>query len=136
MKKKVFFLFNILLYVSCLAAELNMEDEEIKSALSHNNYEPNYFSLFLGLFLVIALIYLTGYIYQKLIKVKINQEDDETNKPQILSTVSLGQGKNLHIVKINNEYILIGATQNNISYLKDLDKRCIVKKSGKVDEKD
>ena len=83
-------------------------------------YEPNYFSLFLGLFFVIGLVYLTGIVYQKLTKVKLSQQENELNKIQIVSTTSLGQNKALHVIKINDEYSLIGATQNNITFLKDI----------------
>ncbi len=134
MKKKLFFLFNILLYSYCFADDLNLENEELKSALNHNNYEPNYFTLLVGLFLVIFLIYITGYVYQKLTKIKIHTKDDETNKPIILSTTSLGQGKNIHIIKINDEYMLIGATQNNITFLKNLDKKFYIESLEKTNE--
>ena len=131
---KLFLIFNILT-LSCYAvSDLYSENEEIKNALSQNMYEPNYLSLFLGLFLVVALIYLTGYVYQKLTKVKINSVNDFLNKPEIISTTPLGQGKNIHVIKINNEYILIGATQNNINFLKNLDKDYILKKTEEQNE--
>lgn len=94
--------------------------EEIKETLSKNAYEPNYFSMILGLFLVIVLIYLTGFLYQKLMKVNIAPKDVEVIKPQIISTTSLGQGGNLHVVKIGDDICLLGATQNNITYLKEI----------------
>ena len=83
-------------------------------------YEPNYFSMIFGLFVVVCLIYLTGYIYQRLIKINLKSENNELNNINIVSTTSLGQGRNLHIIKINGEYSLIGATQNNITHIKEL----------------
>lgn len=94
--------------------------EEIKDVLSKNAYEPNYFSMILGLFFVVALIYITGFLYQKLIRVNIISKDVEIIKPQIISTTSLGQGRNLHVVKIGSDLCLLGATQNNITYIKEL----------------
>lgn len=94
-------------------------NEELNTALAQNMYEPNYFSLLLGLFLVIGLIYLTGLIYQKLIKVKINDSEEVANQIDIISTTSLGQGKNLHIIKLNGVYSLIGATNQTITHIKD-----------------
>lgn len=94
--------------------------EEIKEVLSKNAYEPNYFSMILGLFLVIVLIYLTGFLYQKLMKVNIIAKENEVIKPQIISTTSLGQGRNLHVIKIGDEVCLLGATQNNITYIKEI----------------
>jgi len=108
---------------SFATSELYSGSEEIKEVLNQNIYEPNYFVLFLSLFLVIILIYLTGIVYNKLTKIKLTNNQDETNKIEIISTTSLGQGKNLHIIKINNEYSLIGATQNNINFLKEINTR-------------
>ena len=106
---------------SFAASELYAENEEIKQALNNNMYEPNYFSLFFGLFVVISLVYITSYVYQKLIKVKINQDDTDIYKIDILSTTSLGQNKSLHIIKANGKCMLIGATQNNITFIKDIE---------------
>ena len=107
--------------VSFAASELYAENEEIKQALNNNMYEPNYFSLFFGLFVVISLVYITSYVYQKLIKVKINQDDTDIYKIDILSTTSLGQNKSLHIIKANGKCMLIGAAQNNITFIKDIE---------------
>ncbi len=96
-------------------------ENNLDTVLKNTTYEPNYFSLFLGLFLVIFLVYLTGYIYQKLIKLNTSKYDNfKNNKIEIISTTPLGQNKALHIIKINDEYSLIGASQNNISFLKDI----------------
>lgn len=116
-----YFLVINLLTIQCLASEIFSNSENIENTLKSSSYEPNYFSLFLGLFLVIALVYLTGFIYQKLIKLNIKQSADTAlNKINIISTTTLGQGKALHVIKVNNEYSLIGVCQNNISHLKDI----------------
>ena len=117
---------NLLTYVSYGASELYAENEEIKQALNNNMYEPNYFSLFFGLFVVIGLVYLTSYIYQKLIKVKVTPQETNPYNIEILSTTSLGQNKSLHVVKTNGKYCLIGATQNNITFLKDIEDSGII----------
>ncbi len=120
--KKILFCLSIISTAALANSELYQGSEEIKEVLKQNNnmYEPNYFSLFLGLFFVIGLVYLTGIVYQKLTKVKLSQQENELNKIQIVSTTSLGQNKALHVIKINDEYSLIGATQNNITFLKDI----------------
>ncbi len=117
---------NLLTYISYGASELYAENEEIKQALNNNMYEPNYFSLFFGLFVVIGLVYLTSYIYQKLIKVKVTPQETNPYNIEILSTTSLGQNKSLHVVKTNGKYCLIGATQNNITFLKDIEDSGII----------
>ncbi len=121
MFKFVIIALNLLMTASFAASELYAENEEIKQALNNNMYEPNYFSLFFGLFVVISLVYITSYVYQKLIKVKINQDDTDIYKIDILSTTSLGQNKSLHIIKANGKCMLIGATQNNITFIKDIE---------------
>lgn len=119
--KKILFscLINFLLFSQVLAEEELQIGEDINTVLNQNSFSPNYFGLFFGLFLVIGLIYLTGFIYQKLIKIKLSNNLE--NNINIISTTSLGQGKNLHIIEIQNKYMLIASTQNNISFLKDLD---------------
>ena len=121
MFKFVIIALNLLMTASFAASELYAENEEIKQALNNNMYEPNYFSLFFGLFVVISLVYITSYVYQKLIKVKINQDDTDIYKIDILSTTSLGQNKSIHIIKANGKCMLIGATQNNITFIKDIE---------------
>lgn len=118
---RLFLFLNLITLSAYAQSELFSESEELKT-LNQNIYEPNYFSLLFGLAFVIALIYITGIVYQKLIKVKLSTNEDEANRINIVSTTSLGQGKNLHIIKVNNSYSLIGATANNISHLKDFSK--------------
>lgn len=119
---KKILLFNILLSLKCFAdEELLFKGEQASEILSKNSYEPNYFSMILGLFVVVGLIYLTGFLYQKLTKSSIISEDYALNKAQIISTTSLGQGRNLHVIKIGDSACLIGATQNNITYIKDIE---------------
>lgn len=122
---RVLFILNIFCLSAYAESELYSQNEELKTALAQNMYEPNYFSLLLGLFLVIGLIYLTGLVYQKLIKVKIDDSDDIINKIDIVSTTSLGQGKSLHIIKLNGVYSLIGATAQNITHIKDFTEKDI-----------
>ncbi len=124
MYKKYFFVFYLFLLnfakIGCFAQNID-KSENLENVLKTTNYEPNYFSLFFGLFLVVGLVYLTGFLYQKLTKIKLEKrEENVLNKIDIISTAHLGQNKALHVIKINNEYSLIGVCQNNIAYLKDL----------------
>ena len=114
--KKILPLFLILNSV----AFADTNQEEIKEVLAQNHYEPNYFSMILGLFVVVSLIYLTGFLYQKLLKIKLQDANSDSLKPQIVSSVQLGQNKNLYVIKIKDEYSLIGASANNISLIKEL----------------
>ena len=101
--------------------EVINKTEEVSKILAQDVYEPNYFGMILGLFLVVGLIYITGFLYQKLTKASIINNDLYLNKAQVISTTSIGQGRNLHVVKIGNKACLIGSTQNNITFLKDVE---------------
>lgn len=109
-KKNIYFLFFAPAYA----------DEELSQVLGKDVYEPSYFGMFFGLILVIALIYLTAILYKKLTKVKIDENQDDKYDMKIVSSVSLGQNRNLHIIKIGNSHCLIGSAQNNIALIKDL----------------
>ena len=95
-------------------------NEAIKDALSANMYEPSYPKLIFGLIAVVALIYLTGIVYKKLTKINLDKKNVEMI-PEIISSTSLGQNKNLYVVKLNSKYMLLGVTQNNISLIKDIE---------------
>ena len=111
----------ILLTLSALCEELASEkNQEINSALNQLSYEPNWFGLLFGLLVVIGLIYFTGFIYQKMIKVGFSSKNLENIRADILSTTSLGQGRNLHVISVGNKKLLIGSTQNNISYISEV----------------
>lgn len=118
--KKIIVILNFLALKCFATSDLYAGNEEIKEVLQSNMYTPSYFKMFLGLAIVIGLIYLTGIIYQKLTKVRITNTETDIYKPEILSSTSLGQNKNLHVVKVMDEYILIGSTQYNITFLKNL----------------
>ena len=118
---RFFIVISLLSLKGFCESELYSHNEELKEVLNNHPYEPNYFSMLLGLVFVILLIYLTGIIYQKLTKIKLTDDTPKKNKIEIISTVSIGQGKNLHIINAGGKNILIGSTQNSISYIKDID---------------
>lgn len=123
MKKILYFniVFNLFFISFCLADENSLNQaSQGYDFVGKNAYEPNYFAMILGLFLVVGMIYLSGFLYQKLTKVKFSAEDFYQNKVQIISTTSLGQGRNLHVVKFEDDAFVVGATQNNITFIKDI----------------
>ena len=118
--KKILFIFNFLTLNCFATSELYAGNEELNEVLKSNMYTPSYFKMFLGLAVVIALVYVTGIIYQKLTSVRIVDKEADKYKPEIISTTSLGQNKNIHVVKVMDEYVLIASTQSNITFLKNL----------------
>ena len=126
MKKHLFFIIGILLITAqkafCLTDALS---SELKPALKTVSNEPSFLSILFSLLFVIALIYITGLIYSKLnivgAKTVQNQiRNNDLSRAIVLSTTQLGQGKNLHVIEINNKGYLIGATPTSINLIKDL----------------
>lgn len=80
-----------------------------------------------GLIVVIFLIYLTAFFYQKLISLgtKLNKKNlnlPDVNKIKIESSTPLGQGRNLHIIQVNGKTLLLGETANQINLVCEFDK--------------
>jgi|GEM_PF-5784994 len=123
---------NILLAAANVVTEAATEtspyiSDEVVSSLNQNSYEPNIFGVICSLIIVLALIYATSYFYQKLIKFnsKITKNDvgEGKNEFRVLSGTTLGQGKYLHVVEINETYLVLGSTPNNITLLKEYNKK-------------
>lgn len=129
--KKILFLYLFLCIESFASVQEIEKSQEVANILAQNSYEPNYFSMILGLFFVVGLIYVTGFLYQKLTKANAIDENIYLNKAQIISTTSLGQGRNVHVIRIGDSTCLIGATQNNITFLKDIELQTLKEKQTK-----
>ena len=102
-----------------------LADETIKLENLKTHNEPTFFGAVFSLIAVLGLIYLVSFLYQKLtvFNEKItNKENLEANKFKIVSTTPIGQGKFLHVVEINNKFLALGSTPNNISFLREFSK--------------
>lgn len=125
-KKELFLLAAILLTsAQSVLAEVEAVSPELQQSLKTTANEPNVFSIIFALGFVIFLIYITGLIYSRLNvvgakAVKKQLKNYDLTKAVILSTTQIGQGKNLHVIEVNNQHYLIGATQNSINLIKDL----------------
>lgn len=109
--------------VLCAVTEVSTELEH--SLRTHSN-EPNPLSIIFALLIVIFLIYITGLIYSKLNimgakTVREHLRNYDLSKVIVLSTTQLGPGRNLHVIELNNKRYLIGATQNSINLIKELE---------------
>jgi len=112
--------------------ELNLKDFPGKKYSSENmqKYKPdngfNFLSVLSSLFFVILLVIIFGWFYSKLRNVDPASllagkfSDKSPNRFNIISTATLGQGKNIHLVEINGKHLVIGSTINNISLLTEL----------------
>ena len=98
---------------------------ELEQSLRTQSNEPNVLTIIFALLFVIFLIYITGIIYSKLNivgakTVKEQFRNSELNRALVISTTQLGQGKNLHVIELNDKKYLIGATINSINLIKEL----------------
>lgn len=97
-------------------------DDILNSQVSH---ETSLFSVVGALAFVIALIFLTGFIYAKLNVVgsklaKKTRNSDIEDKIIVLSSTHLNNNQSLHVVEVNGKKLLLGATQSELTVLKDL----------------
>ena len=118
----LFFLFFTSL--AATAQEGPYAGTELQEVLKHDTYEPNYFTMIFVLIFVIFLIYLTDFIYQQLIGLvsKINKKalkNSSLNKVNILSSMPLGRGKNIYVISVNGKTLMLGATENQITLLRE-----------------
>lgn len=124
MKKYLFLgLAIILSFGQCFAVEA--VSPELQESLKVTTSEPNLLSIIFALLVVIFLIYITGFIYTKLNiagarVVKEQLKNYDLSKVIVISTTQLGQNKNLHVIEINNQRLLISATPESINLIKEL----------------
>jgi len=89
--------------------------------------EVTFLDLVNALVIVIGLILATGWIYSKLSRInpenllsgKFNKITE--NQFKIISSLQLGSGKSVHLIEINNKHLIVGATQNNINLLSEIE---------------
>jgi flagellar biosynthetic protein FliO len=98
----------------------------MKESMVNDYGMPSLVQLIFSLFFVIALIYFTGWFYQKLNllnKKQLSKLDSSSDlyRFSILQSVSLGQQRQLYTLKMNDKMLLIGSTPNNINLLKEFD---------------
>ncbi len=87
---------------------------------------PSYFSMVMSLFVVLILIFIFGWAYNRLKDINPalllagKQYDKKANRFNLISTASLGQGKSIHLVEINGKRLILGSTANSVNLLSEL----------------
>lgn len=82
-----------------------------------------------SLFIVIVMIYVVFWIYIKLNKYnskKFGNVGDKTHsltKLKLVSHLSLGQNKSVEVIEVNNQYLVLGVTSENINLLNKFNKQ-------------
>ena len=100
------------------------------SLRAHNDYGmPSLLNLVVSMFVVIGLIYATGWVYTKLNVLnknklgKLGAKSDEKNKFSILQSMPLGQQRHIYSIEMNGKVLLVGATPSHISLIKEFDSK-------------
>lgn len=109
-------------------AEPPLEDQkrykELRKQSAENTSLLSPAKVFSNLIVLILLLLALAWAYKKYGKDVLSKVAAvrPVNKYSInvLSSASVGQGKYLHVVEVGGDKILIGATANNISFLKDI----------------
>lgn len=115
-----------LLFVSSTSAFAVSVPEVVKSS-AYDYGMPSLFQLVFSLFFVIALIYTTGWVYQKLNSInkkhisKLNKSAD-SSRFTVLQSMSLGQQRHIYTIEMNGKILLIGSTPSQINLIKEFDK--------------
>lgn len=81
----------------------------------------NYLLQLIWFIIIFILIVAAAYFITKFIS-KSSYIHTKTNNMEILDFISLGKDKGLYIIRVGSEYLLIGATNGNINYLKSINK--------------
>lgn len=90
---------------------------------------PAMINLVVSMIVVIALIYVTGWIYAKLNVVnrdkltKISQADKDSQRFCVLQSMPLGQQRHLYSIEMNGKILLVGSTPSHINLIKEFDKK-------------
>ena len=114
--KKILFLINVLFFSTNTGFCAVSVPESMKNAMKTQSDMPSLLNLVISMILVIGLIYLTGWVYQKLNRVnqaKLKDKFAGKNTFKIVSSLPLGSQKNLYAVEFNDKILAVGATQND-----------------------
>lgn len=140
MKNKFFTAIFVFLVTTGAAFAVNLPDA-MKESMSHDYGIPSVMNLVLSMIFVIALIYITGWVYTKLNIVnrknigKITESDDNM-RFNIIQSMSLGQQRHIYSIEMNNKILLIGSTPSHINLIKEFDKKTFNEKYGKDNRND
>lgn len=80
----------------------------------------------LGLAVVIGLIFGVQWLLKKWAKAKVDGVNSSAGLIDVVATTGLSAGRTLHLVRVADELVLVGATEHSITRLGDFDARQLV----------
>ncbi len=72
-----------------------------------------------GLAVTVGLVYLTGFIMRAVRQARIVSRGRPTM--EIRESLALGPGRTLHIVRVGEKHIVVGATPSHVTFLTEVD---------------
>jgi len=117
-------------------SQLSSKETFDKNIIVKDN-ENSFLKTFSSLSIVLLLIFIFAWVYARVKGINPtailtgNFSEKNLNKFNVLSTSTLGQGKDIHLVEINGKQLVIGSTNNNINLLTEIPPEEIEKLKGK-----
>ena len=128
MRKNILIGFICLLSITKSAFAVTLPDA-MRESMSHDYGIPSVMNLVLSMIFVIALIYITGWVYTKLNLVNrkkisnITKTENNNTQFNVIQSMPLGQQRHLYSIEMNNKILLIGSTPSHINLIKEYDKK-------------
>ena len=88
-------------------------------------------NLFFALVIVLASLLLLFYFFKKVVKKYYHNSDNMLI--QVLDTSFIGVKKNISLVEVPGAVLVLGITNDNISFLTKIDKKDVMKKLEKTE---
>lgn len=129
MKKLSSFILGTILLSSKAFAVPEVLTEPMKEMLKQSPSIPSVTNVILSTLFMIVIIYAVAITYQKLNEFnnkRFSENGEKTyslNKLKVVNCLPLGANKTLHIVEVNEKFLVLGSTQTQISLLKEFDKK-------------
>lgn len=123
------FVLTVLTFVICNAqANAVVLPQAMRDTMATNTVGmPSLLNLVISMIVVIAMIYVTGFIYGKLNIVsrsKLNAltgADKEKHRFTVLQSMPLGQQRHIYSIEMDGKIFLVGSTPNQISLIKEFE---------------
>ncbi len=131
MKKKLFFIFLVLLFlIPCYI--LSSADNSVSNTTNTNKTlfqfagpskevdSPGYFGMFIKTILILGLFGIGIYYIFKYISKKQGLSFPHINVIKIITSLPVGTNRFIQLIEIGNKYYLIGSTENQINLLTEI----------------
>ena len=111
--------------------KINEKNQSLsKGSIDKNNIQEekgnDFLKTFSSLSIVLLLIFVFAWVYARVKGINPTAiltgkfSEKNMNRFNVLSTSTLGQGKDIHLVEINGKQLVIGSTANNINLLTEI----------------